>query len=107
MNDFNREDLIRQLATAKGITNKKYDASRYDSSTGTIYCNGHAISKNMIEQAKQFFETQRKQYQQLSDAEGAYEMATFFEVGIEAITMLQNNSDIIQNGGKMVVKENE
>lgn len=99
----NREELIRQLATASGISDAKYIPNRYDSETGTLYCNGHAISSTSVENAKKFFESQKTRYQQNQGITGAYEMMTFFEVAIHAIEKLQETS--VSNGGKVVVKE--
>lgn len=104
MASFNREDLISQLAAASGVVQGKYDASRFDAGTGTLYCNGRAVSGSMIQQAKEFFTSQREQYAKQQSLTGAYEMMTFFDIGIAAIEQMQNSA--IADGGKVVIKDN-
>ena len=99
-----REDLIKQLATASGVTQGKYDASRYDVGTGTLYCNGRAVSGSMIQQAKDFFQSQRDRHANQLDLSGAYEMMTFFDIGIAAIEQMQEKA--VVDGGKVVLKDN-
>ncbi len=103
MTQLNREDLITRLAFVSGFTQNKYDASRYDSSTGTLYCNGRALSSDMISKAKTFFENQKERYASHQEIPGAYEMMSFYDVGIAAIEQMQEKA--VADGGKVVVKK--
>ena len=89
-----REDLIYSLAKSMGMGNTqtaKYTASKYNAETGTIYCNGHVITKATIEQAKAYFATQYRKLAEKDD-EGAKEMSTLYEVAMEAISMMLESS---------------
>ena len=49
-----RSDLINQLAASMGagqFASTSYEESRFDAETGTLYCNGMAISKSVAEKA--------------------------------------------------------
>lgn len=85
-----REDLIYSLAKSMGMgdTQKtKYTASKFNAETGTIYCNGHVINKATIDQAKSYFTTQYRKLAEKDD-EGAKELASLYEVAMEAINMM-------------------
>ncbi len=85
-----REDLIYSLAKSMGMGNAqtaKYTASKYNAETGTIYCNGHVITKATIEQAKAYFTTQYRKLAE-KDEEGAKELSAFYEVAMESIGMM-------------------
>ena len=89
-----REDLIYSLAKSMGMgdTQKaKYSASKYNAETGTIYCNGHVITRPTIEQAKAYFTTQYRKLAEKDD-EGAKELSTLYEVAMEAINMMLESS---------------
>ncbi len=94
-----KKALINELARSVGMTDlptSRTAASRYDLSTGTLYCDGKAVSKLMSDQAEAYFDQQKKQYTGLGD-EGAKKLATFFEIAIEAIHFMRNGEN---NDGK-------
>ncbi len=85
-----REDLIHSLAKSMGVgeaQKSKYSSGKYNVDSGTIFTNGHVITRVTIDQAKQYFTTQ---YRKLAskDDEGARDMAALYEVAMEAINMM-------------------
>ena len=85
-----REDLIHSLAKSMGVgeaQKSKYTSGKYNVDSGTIFTNGHVITRATIDQAKQYFTTQ---YRKLAskDDEGARDMAALYEVAMEAINMM-------------------
>ena len=86
-----RADLINQLAASMGAGNfapTKYEESRYDAETGTLYCNGMAISKTTAEKAIQHFELLEKKCNMEDSAQR--QMAMIYRCAIESIKMMQN-----------------
>ena len=86
----NRANLINQLAASMGVGElgqTKYEGSRYDAKTGTLYCNGMAISKNTADKAVKYFDTMEKKCNK--DDPAGREMAMIYRCGIEAIKMMQ------------------
>ena len=84
-----REDLIKELAASVGfgkITNINQTDSLYDADTGTLYCNGMAISKSVAEEAERYFEAMEKQY--LSGPHCNKKMAMYFRCAVEAISLM-------------------
>ncbi len=89
-----REDLIYSLARSMGVgeTQKtKYNAGKYNPEMGTIYANGHVITKATIEQAKIYFTAQYRKLAERDD-EGTSDMAMLYEVAMEAINMMVESS---------------
>ena len=85
-----REDLIHSLAKSMGVgeTQKaKISSGKYNPESGTIYCNGHIINKNTIEQSRLYFLNQYRRLAEIDD-EGTKDMATIYEVAFEAISMM-------------------
>ena len=85
-----REDLIYSLAKSMGMGDaqkSKYSATKFNAETGTIYCNGHMISRTTIEQARAYFTAQYRKLAEKDD-EGAREMSMLYEVAMEAINMM-------------------
>ena len=85
-----REDLIHSLAKSMGMgeaQKSKYTAGKYNPDTGSIFCNGHVITKQTIEQSRIYF---HNQYRKLAskDDEGAKDLASIYEVALEAINMM-------------------
>ncbi len=85
-----REDLIHSLAKSMGMgeaQKAKFTSGKYNPESGTIFGNGHVISKNTIEQSRLYF---LNQYRKLAekDDEGAKELALIYEVAFEAINMM-------------------
>ena len=91
-----REDLIHSLASSMGMGESQkahISSSKYNMDTGVMYCNGHVINKNQIEQARIYFTTQYRKLAEKDD-EGAKELSTMYEVAMEAITMMTG----VENG---------
>ncbi len=85
-----REDLIHSLAKSMGMGDAqkpKYTAGKYNPETGNIFCNGHVITKQTIEQSRMYFHTQYKKLAGRDD-EGAKDLAKIDEVALEAINMM-------------------
>lgn len=85
-----RSDLINQLAASMGagqFAQTKYEESRYDPETGTLYCNGMAISSSVAEQAIKHFTTVQAKCD-LSDS-ASRQMAMIYQCAIEAIKVMQ------------------
>ncbi len=96
-----REDLIYSLARSMGVGDaqkSKYSSGKYNPETGTIYSNGHIISKATIEQAKTYFTNYYRKLAEKDD-EGAKDMALLYEVAMEAINiMVENNAKATEGG---------
>ncbi len=89
----NRADLISQLAASMGagqFAQTKYEESRYDAETGTLYCAGMVISKSVIEKAEKHFKTLQGKCS-LSDP-SSREMAMIYQVALEGIARIKNDS---------------
>lgn len=69
-----------------------HTSGRYNKETGTIYGNGHIISKNTIDQAKSYFETQYRKLAEKDD-EGARDLAMLYEVAMEAIDIITESGE--------------
>ena len=85
-----REDLIQSLAKSMGMGDaqkKSFSAGKYNAETGAMYCNGHMITKNTIEQARSYFTTQYRKLAEKDD-EGAKQLASLYEVAMESIGMV-------------------
>ncbi len=97
-----REDLIHSLAKSMGMGEAqkvKYTAGKYNPEAGTIYDNGHVITRTTVEQAKSYFTTQYRKLAEKDD-EGAREMAMLYEVAMEAINMMvESGSKSTPDGG--------
>ncbi|MBO6137950.1 MAG: hypothetical protein J6O71_04985 [Lachnospiraceae bacterium] len=93
MEDNTRENLIQALAASMGhedIKSTRLGDSRFNPDTGTLFCNGYVVSKNTIEEARQFFEKQSQRYANSPEKE-LKNMSQIYAVGAEAIKMMQNN----------------
>ncbi|MCR5100474.1 MAG: hypothetical protein K6B41_03860 [Butyrivibrio sp.] len=99
----NKAELIEGLAIAMGqgeALKTRYDLNKYDSTTGTMYCNGHIISSSTINNAKNFFDAQRRKYKEhIEELQGAYDMMCFYEVALEGIEKLQ--AEAFKTGGRI------
>lgn len=89
-----REDIINQLAASMGAGDygrTKYEESRYDPDTGTLYCNGQIISKNMIDDAESYF----RQMQSRCDMTfpESRRMAAIYQVALEGINQIRKIKD--------------
>ena len=81
-----RGDLINQLAASMGagdFASTKYEDSRYDPKTGTLYCEGIMITKPIIEKAEAHFKSLKAKCNYNDSA--SREMAMIYQVAIEGI----------------------
>ena len=86
-----REDLINQLAASMGagqFATTKFEESRFDADTGTLYCNGMAISKSTADKAIQHFEMLERKCDIQDSAQR--QMAMIYRCAVESIKMMQN-----------------
>ena len=86
-----RSDLINQLAASMGageFAKTSYEASRYDADTGTLFCNGMVISKNVADKAIKHFELLERKCD--VNVGPQREMAMVYRCAIESIKMMQN-----------------
>ena len=86
-----REDLINALAASMGAGQfgaTKYEESRFDPETGTLYCNGMVISSSVAEQAIKYFNTIKKKCDM--NEPSSRQMAMIYQCAIEAIKVMQN-----------------
>lgn len=106
---MNREDLIGALAAAMGqgsFSNTKYEESRYDNSTGTLYCQGYIISKSTVDDALAFFKASKKKTDKMAETDTTLRnQALYYQVAVEAILMMQREA--VTNGGKVIAKNDE
>lgn len=85
-----REDLIHSLAKSMGMVDSqktRFSSGKYNPESGSIFSNGHVLSKRTIEQSRLYFLNQYKKLAEMDD-EGAKELADIYEVAFEAISML-------------------
>lgn len=96
-----REDLIHSLAKSMGMGDAqkaKYASGKYNAETGTMYTNGHIITKATIEQAKAYFTMQYRKTAEKDD-EGARELSMLYEVAMEAIGMMIDSAKASEQQG--------
>ncbi len=86
-----RNELINQLAASMGAGNfakTDYEESRFDTNTGTLYCNGMVISASTADKAVQHFEIIEKKCNQQDSNQR--QMAMIYRCAIESIKMMKN-----------------
>ncbi len=86
-----REDLINQLAAsmgAGGFAPTKFEESRFNAETGTLYCRGMAISKSTAEKAIKHFETLERRCDVKDSSQR--QMAMIYRCAVESIKMIQD-----------------
>jgi hypothetical protein len=86
-----RKDLINQLAASMGagqFAQTKYEESRFDPETGTLYCNGMAISASVAEQAIKHFTTMQKRCD--PNDPSSKQMAMIYACAVNAIKVMQS-----------------
>ncbi|MCR4595825.1 MAG: hypothetical protein K5673_03480 [Lachnospiraceae bacterium] len=90
-------DLIRQLATSFGMAdtyNTRLEGSKYDAATGTLYCDGMAVSKSSVETALAFFQRQRDYFRSMADMDNAaMEQFLNYSVAYNAIAMMMTQKE--------------
>lgn len=85
-----REDVINQLAAAMGAggyASTRYEESRYDKDTGTLYCDGIAIAKPTIDKAETFFRQMKAKCSYTDPA--SREMAMIYQIALEGINKIR------------------
>ncbi len=101
MDERNRSSLIEQLAMSMGAvseTSTKFDQTRYDSSTGTLYCNGVKFSRNVVDDALNYF----RRLQAQANASGSREMqniGVYYQIAVECILMMENGNEKNESQG--------
>ncbi|MCR5487203.1 MAG: hypothetical protein K6F35_06690 [Lachnospiraceae bacterium] len=99
-----REELIRKLADQAGMTdqyNTKYAGSRYDSNTGTFYCEGIVVTHNSVVEAQNYYKHQMEHYKAVAAKDKSMtNQYIFAAVAYNAITMMADD------GRSKVMKEN-
>ncbi len=91
MSGSSREELINNLAEAMGAatpSSTRYTDGKYDSETGTFYCNGHVITAGMIDKAMLYYENMRQRAASNPDMK---EMMLIYELALESIRMLRKD----------------
>ena len=86
-----RNELINQLAASMGagqFAQTKFEESRFDPETGTLYCNGMVISASVAEQAIKHFDLMYKKCDLKEPA--SRQMAMIYKCASESIRMMQN-----------------
>ncbi len=95
MDEKSRSNLIEQLAMSMGAVTEaqaKLDQTRYDSSTGTLYCNGVKYSKNIVDDALNYF----RRLQAQANASGSREMqniGVYYQIAVECILLMENGQN--------------
>ena len=90
-----REDLINQLAASMGAGDfaaTRYEESRFDPETGTLYCDGIMVSKSAIDEALAFYRQMYAKCKYNTD-NASQKMAITYKIAIEAITKMQQQKD--------------
>ena len=81
---------------AGDFASTKYEESRYDPQTGTLYCDGVMITKPVIEKAERHFSALKAKCSYADPA--SREMAMIYQIALEGIKM-------IKNSGQETIKE--
>ena len=85
-----KKDLLSQLAASMGagdFAKTKYEDSKYDPQTGTLYCDGIMITKPVIEKAEQPFKALKSKCSYNDPA--SREMAMIYQVALEGIKIMR------------------
>ena len=94
MNYKDKENIINSLAAHMGVVNRntKANESRYDATTGTLYCNGMTLPHSSLENIQAWFKEQMLTYQEMSMRNSEVkEMYMRFAVAYNAILLLKDN----------------
>jgi hypothetical protein len=87
----NRDEIIKQLALAHGISNTNDIQSRYDKGTGTLYCNGRRIKREELEHVKTFLQKQIAMFENNLNLDGAMDKLIAYKVSYTAVCFLQDS----------------
>ena len=85
-----RADLIQQLAASIGkpTANNTEHESRFDSTTGTLYCDGLTISEAIADQAMEHFAAAKSKCNMHDPV--TRQDALYYQCAIEAIQIMKN-----------------
>lgn len=90
MASFNRADTINSLAVAMGVKPVyDYQRNKYNTATGTIYCNGSQYSPELLSSAIAYFETMRSKARS-SLAANSEMIVAYCDVAVSALKELQD-----------------
>jgi len=94
MAKLNREETIMALAKSSGLDQAftKFHESRYEVSTGTLYCDGYAITSHTINKALKFFSNRAFECKKLNNPE-SQDMAMIYTVAVQAIKILTEKEE--------------
>ena len=88
----NRKDLINQLAASMGAgdyAKTRFEESRFDPESGTLYCDGYVISKSVIDEAIQHFKLMQSKCDMNDPA--SRHMALIYKTALEGIKKLRES----------------
>ena len=95
MNYSEKSALINSLAKSVGVEpldTKKYGTARYESSTGTLYCEGLTLPHSSIEEIKDWYQQQMIIYQRTCHESSDYmTMYMRYALAYNAICLLKDN----------------
>ncbi len=95
MNYTEKSDIINSLAARMGVLDPhdtKSGVARYDSSTGTLYCEGITLPHSNLEKIRTWFKMQMLTYRDMMTRDpGVNEMFMRFAVAYNAILLLEDN----------------
>ena len=102
MATMNRADTINSLALAMGVNAPKgYDAKKYDTKTGTIYCQDRPVSDDTLKNAIHYFEALKARCDKSTAAE-IRTVGTYYDIAISALKAVQD-SKTIATGSKLAM----
>ena len=86
--------MINSLALAMGVnTEKEYDAKKYNSQTGTIYCNDKPVNNDIIKNAIHYFETLKNKCNRSSHPE-IRTVGKYYDLAISALEAVKTRNII-------------
>ena len=85
---MDRADTINSLALAMGVSTEKEHESRYDSKTGTLYCNGRTINSDVITNAITYFENMKSKCER-SGIDNIQTVISYYDAAATALRALQ------------------
>lgn len=106
---MDKSAIIESLAMEMGmgkLNDTKYGVERYDPDTGTLYCNGTMISKNTIEDAKNYLRQQIATYQNRvnSGIKQAADLATIYQIALTGVQFLQTEGERTKH--ELIIEKN-
>ena len=98
--NYSKETLIDALAESMGQPNfsrQKYEDSKYDPNTGTLYCQDCIIRKNTIDSALEYMKAQKNRAETMAESDsGIRNIIMYYRTAIEAINlMVKEDKNII------------